>query len=78
MRIRKLISLHQAIDRSKWYVDFAYYKLDKFGDLEWTGDSEDCELTEDELYELVKPKLVAKHTPIRRHRPAWGEEREGL
>jgi len=57
MRIRKLTSLHKAIDDKKWYISFAYYETGEFDRLEWTGDSESCELTEDELYDLVKPKL---------------------
>ena len=56
--IRKLVSLHKAIDPKKWYVSFGYYVMGKFGGLEWAGYSEYCEITEDELYELLKPKLV--------------------
>jgi len=63
--IRKLTSLHTAIDPNKRYISFAYYEPDQFGCLQWTGDSESCELTEDELYDLVKPKLKSEHTEIR-------------
>ncbi len=59
-RLRKLVSLHKAIDPEKWYVSFGYYVTGKFGHLEWTGDSEDCEISEDELYELLKPKLAKR------------------
>jgi hypothetical protein len=57
--IRRLTSLYQTSDHSGlWYVSFAYYKRDEFGHLEWTGESESCTLTTDELYDLIKPKLV--------------------
>jgi hypothetical protein len=55
--IRKLTSLHKAIEPRKWYISFAYYKNDEFENPVWSGDSEYCELTEDELYELLKPRL---------------------
>lgn len=67
--IRKLTTLAEGFYHSgKWYISFAYYERDGFDHLEWTGDSENCELTEDELYELVKPKLKTEHTEIRRAR----------
>ena len=67
MPIRKLTSLYETRKGSDvWYVDFAYYEKDEYGHLEWTGDSETCELTEDELYEMVKPKLKAEKTVLKR------------
>lgn len=67
MPIRKLVTLANGFyNVGKWFVDFAYYNKDEFGHLEWTGDSESCEFTEDELYELVKPKLKKEHEEIKR------------
>ena len=65
--IRRLTTLAEGFfNPGKWYISFGYYKRDKFDHLEWTGDSESCEFTEDELYELVKPRLKAEHTEIKR------------
>lgn len=65
--IRKLTTLAEGFyNPGKWYVSFAYYQQDEFGRLEWTGDSEVCEFTEDELYEMIKPKLKAEHTKLKR------------
>jgi hypothetical protein len=65
--IRKLTSLAKGFyNAGKWYVSFAYYEKDKFDCLRWTGDSESCELTEDELYEIVKPRLRKEHTEVQR------------
>lgn len=65
--IRKLVTLSNGYYHpGKWYVSFAYYNRDEFGRLEWTGDSENCEFTEDELYELVKLRLKAEKTVLRR------------
>lgn len=68
MSIRKLITLSEGFyNKGKWYISFAYYDdKDEFGRLEWTGDSENCELTEDELYDLVKPRLKREKTELRR------------
>lgn len=67
MLTRRLTTLSEGVYHpGKWYISFAYYEKDEFGRLEWTGDSENCELTEDELYELVKLKLKTEHTELRR------------
>lgn len=50
----------------KYYIRFSYYERDEWGRLQFTGDSEDCYFTEDELYDFVKPKLVKRHTKVRR------------
>jgi len=56
--IRKLVSLYRISDHSnRWYISFGYYKRDQFGRLEWNGVSETAELTEEELYQAVRPKL---------------------
>jgi hypothetical protein len=49
---RQLISLYQEPD-GRYYIHFAYY--DSNG--RWTGDYEDCRITENELYDLIKPRL---------------------
>lgn len=79
MIIRKLVSLYRDPDiyPRKRYISFGYYERDESGRCEWTGDSEECRLTDDELYEMVKPKLVAKHVETSRSQLAWGE-RPGL
>lgn len=62
--IRKLTTLtypSQWDKRQLYRIRFDYYDKDEFGGLKWTGDSESCELTEDELYELVKPMLKVEH-----------------
>jgi len=65
--IRKLVTLAEGFyNAGKWYISFAYYNRDEFGRLEWTGDSESCEFTEDELYELVKPRLKSEKTVLKR------------
>lgn len=63
MIIRKLVSLRQNpnIYPRKWYINFGYYEEDDTGRLRRTGDHEDCHFNEDELYEMVKPKLKAYH-----------------
>lgn len=67
--IRKLTTLAKGFyNPGKWYVSFAHYKQNKFGALEWTGDSEGCEFTEDELYEIIKFKLKADHTELLKRR----------
>lgn len=63
---RRLTSLYENPKNSNnWYVDFAYYERDEWGGLRWTGDSEDCTFTEDELYELLYPRMEKHHTKIR-------------
>ena len=52
MKIRKLISLYYDKNMIKYYIDYAYYENDK-----WTGESESCYLTKEELYNLIKSKL---------------------
>lgn len=52
---RELISLYYDKDIAKYYLDFAYYENDK-----WTRESESCYLTKEELYNLIKPKLIYK------------------
>ena len=67
--IRKLTTFTCSSQWDKpplYRVSFAYYEKDRFGYLQWTGDSEHCELTEDELYEILKPKLNTEHTEVKR------------
>lgn len=55
---RRLVTLAEGFYHpGKWYVSFGYYDMDEFGHLKYAGQSENCELTEDELYDLLKPKL---------------------
>ncbi len=55
--IRRLISLYETERGSGvWYFDFALYRR-RNGRLEWTGESEECKITEDDLYKLVKRRL---------------------
>ena len=51
---RKLISfvIDKNEDEKKYYISFAYYY-----DGKWTGTSERVKLTEEELYQLLKPAL---------------------
>ena len=53
MKTKKLINLYQEKDggnASNYYIDYAYYNKNKWGENEWTGESESCYLTENELY----------------------------
>jgi len=59
--IIKLTSLYK--DRGKWYVDFAYY--DNEGN--WTGEYEDCHITENQLYRLLFPYLEMHHKEAKCH-----------
>lgn len=68
MRIRKLLRLCHFNDANRCYAHFAYYEEDEAGYLKRTGDTEDCELTENEIYELLKPKLIAHHTIVARRK----------
>ena len=65
MRTRKLYNLSQAtVPGAKsrmWSVGFGYY--DEHGN--FTGDSEETILSEDELYECLRPKLLEVHRPKR-------------
>jgi len=66
--IRKLTTFTCPSEWEKlplYRISFAYYQRDKFGNLQWTGDSERCELTEGELYEMLKPKLNTEHTEVK-------------
>lgn len=64
MIVRKLISLHKGFSPKSWYIDFAFYEQDGHGNLEWIGDNESAEITEDELYELLKPRLMMRNTDV--------------
>lgn len=55
MKIRKLISLHPR--DGKWFISFSYYIDNYNGNIKYTGESESGYLSEEELYELLKPKL---------------------
>lgn len=59
MLIRKLVSLYEQ-PKGQWYIDFGYYEPDEFSNLRWTGKSEDARLSEEELYQLLKPKLQTR------------------
>ena len=61
MKTRKLVNLYQEKDggnASNYYIDYAYYNKNKWGENEWTGESESCYLTENELYQIIKPYLI--------------------
>ena len=53
--IRKLVSLYQEPSKD-WKISFGYYMIDN-GSLKFTGKSEYAHLTEDEFYQLIKPRL---------------------
>jgi hypothetical protein len=57
MKKRKLISLWRPADFGKeWFICYAYY--DENGN--WTGESEEAQVSDEKLYELLKPVLVKK------------------
>jgi hypothetical protein len=62
---RHLVSLYRR-DDGKWYIDFGYYDMDKRGNKDWTGISETGELTEEEFYQAVRPKLELQYHERRR------------
>ncbi len=50
-----------------WHVVFCYYEYDPCsGKSEFTGISEECHITENELYKLFKPALIKERRPTRR------------
>ena len=59
-KIRKLISFHfRNYDNKKpYYIMFAYYKKNKFDGLDYAGEYEQGYFSEDELYNILRKKLV--------------------
>jgi len=52
MKQRKLISLYKH-SKTLWHISFSYYVNGQY-----TGESEEADLTEDELYDLLRPGLT--------------------
>ncbi len=70
--IRKLISLYKNNDWNnggKYLIHYAYYEKDPETErLEFNGISEEALLTEEELYDLIKPTLKREIRPTRNQR----------
>lgn len=60
--IRRLTSLTEDkyLNPRKWNIHFAYYDLDENGHEKWNHTWDECLITEDELYNLLKPVLIRK------------------
>lgn len=54
-KVRKLISLYSKPRKDTIFVDFAYYVNG-----EWTGESEEGHLTEDQIYKALRRFLTKK------------------
>lgn len=66
MEVLKLVSLHSGIeDPQKNFISFGYYEQRKSGALDFTGKSESCELSDEELHRLVKPFLKQSHRRLK-------------
>ena len=68
--VRKLISLYQDEHGShpgQWYISFAYYQNHyASGRLEFNGTHEEGYISEEKLYQLLKPALKKETRPTRR------------
>ena len=68
--IRKLISLYQdkyGSHPDQWYISFAYYQNDQYsGRLKFNGTHEEAHVSEEKLYQLLKPALKKETRPTRR------------
>jgi nucleoside-specific outer membrane channel protein Tsx len=57
MKTKKLISFWRPDNfRKEWFICYAYY--DENGS--WTGESEEAQISDEKLYELLKPVLVKR------------------
>jgi len=56
-KLTNFTSPHSSEKGGKYHIDFAYYE-----DGQWTGIHEGAELTEDELYLILKPVLQLEYT----------------
>ncbi len=68
--VRKITSLYTekyGENAGKLCIHFAYYELDSETErLEFNGLSEECYITEDQFYNLIKPVLIQQRRPTRR------------
>ncbi len=61
--IRKLTNLTNekyGEDAGKLNIHFAYYEEDEWGCLKWNHTWDECLITQDELFNLLKPILTRK------------------